>query len=530
MKRRDFLTSVPIALGGMTLKAYTSSPMLDMLTNSLTDTDHILVIIQLSGGNDGLNMVIPLDQYSTLSGLRSNILIPEQQVLKLSGTNGATGLHPAMTGLFDLYNNGRLGVIQNVGYPNFNYSHFTATDIWMSGIVGNQSNGSGWAGRYLNYEYPNYPVGFPNNTIPHPLAIRIGGNVGLGLQHMGVNMGISINNTNDPLNLTGSIYTDPAPADCRGDKLKYVREVQRQTDKFGDAVQDAATKGCNASNLYPTGAAPGASLAGALKTVAKLICGGLQTRIYWVSTGGFDTHSNQVNAGDHTQGTHANLLKGVSDSIAAFMDDLKYQGMANKVMGLTFSEFGRRIISNASGGTDHGAAMPMFVFGNPVNAGVYGSNPIIPAGATANTNLPMQHDFRSVYASILQDWFCIPQADLSKILLNNYQNINLVSNWDCIRNPQIRLRDQESGEVMLEAYPNPFVERTKLKFTADGGYTLIQVFDEEGDLIATPVDGDMLAGEQVVDLDLGYWPAGIYFCRLQVGGQQQVKTLVKVRG
>ena len=530
MKRRDFLRSVPLTLGGLSLKAYASSPMLDVLTNSLKDTDHVLVIVQLSGGNDGLNMVIPLDQYSVLSTKRSNILLPEQQVLKLSGTNDATGLHPAMNRMMEMWDEGRLNIIQNVGYPNFNYSHFTATDIWMSGIVGNQAAGSGWAGRYLNYEFPNYPVGFPNPTTPHPLAIRIGGNVGLGLQHMGVNMGVSINNTTDPLNLVGSIYTDPAPADCRGDKLSYIREVQRQTDKFGDVIEDAANKGCNVSPLYPTGSNPGASLANALKIVAKLICGGLQTKIYWVSTGGFDTHSSQVTASDHSTGNHANLLKGVSDSIYAFMDDMRYMGMSHRVLGMTFSEFGRRIVSNASVGTDHGAALPMFVFGNPVKPGLVGTNPIISASATANTNLPMQYDFRSVYASILQDWFCVPQSDLQQILLNNYQTLNVVDPWDCNRGPSIRLRDQASGEAVLDVYPNPFVERTKLKFTTEGGYALIQVFDEEGHLIATPVDTDLLAGEHTIDLDLGPATAGIYFCRLQVGSQQQVKTLVKVRG
>lgn len=530
MKRRDFLRSVPIALGGMSLKAYASSPMLDMLTNSLQNTDHILVIVQLSGGNDGLNTVIPLDQYSALSALRNNVLIPEDKVLKLSGTNDKTGLHPSMTRMLEMWDDGRLNIIQNVGYPNFNYSHFTATDIWMSGIVGNQTQGSGWAGRYLNYEFPNYPAGFPNTDVPHPLAISVGTQSGIGLQHMGINMGITINNTNDPLNLTGSIYTDPATADCRGDRLSYIREVQRQTDKFGDVILEAATRGCNVSGLYPTGTQPGTNLANALKIVAKLICGGMQTKIYWVNTGGFDTHATQVTASDHTLGTHANLLKGVSDAIYAFMDDVKYMGMSHKVLGMTFSEFGRRIVSNASGGTDHGAALPMFVFGNPVRPGMVGTNPVISPTSTANTNLPMQYDFRSVYASILQDWFCVPSADLSKVLLNNYQVLNVVDPWDCNRPPGIRLRDQEAGEPLLEIYPNPFVERTKIRFYADGGYTLIQIFDEEGHLVSTPIDNEMPLGEHTIDLDLGHAKTGMYFCRLQSGANQQVKTMVKVRG
>nr|HPJ52959.1 DUF1501 domain-containing protein [Flavobacteriales bacterium] len=343
MKRRDFLRSTSLAtLGGFTVRSF-SNPLVEALRSSTAD-DRVLVVVQLFGGNDGLNTVIPLDQYSLLSQFRNNVLIPDTQVLPLSGLP-ATGLHPAMTGIKDLWDDGKLSIVQGVGYPNPNFSHFRSTDIWETGADSNMVLDSGWLGRYLNMEYPNYPVGYPNTDVPDPLAIRIGGPVNLGLQHMGVNMGVAINNTDDPLNLVGSIYQDPVTADCKGEKLDFVRTVQRQTDEYGDVIEAAANAGCSMSSMYPTGNQPGAQLGQALKIVAQLICGGLKTRIYWVSDTGFDTHAQQVVDNDHTQGMHADLLQGVSDAIRAFQDDLEQIGIEDQVLGMTFSEFGRRIYS-----------------------------------------------------------------------------------------------------------------------------------------------------------------------------------------
>ncbi|HEX5625503.1 MAG TPA: DUF1501 domain-containing protein [Saprospiraceae bacterium] len=531
MKRRSFIQSVPVAVGGMTVTAYGSSPLLSALTTSLTETDRVLVIVQLAGGNDGLNTVIPLDQYASLSktSIRENVLIQEDKVLKLSGTNNATGLHPAMTRLYDLYNNGKLSVIQGVGYPRFNYSHFRATDIWMTGADSTEYLNSGWAGRYLANEFPNFPVGFPNSNMPDPLAIRIGGNVVLGLQNQGVPMAISITNTNDPLNLTGSLFQDPVLSNYMGKELAYVREVQRQTDKYGDSVKAAADKGKNLSTLYPKTGEPGQALGAQLAIVAKLISGGSKTRIYWLSTGGYDTHSGQVTASDHSTGAHANLLKGLSDAIGAFMDDVKLLGVDNRVSGMTFSEFGRRIISNASGGTDHGAAQPMFVFGNTVVPGVVGVNPTIDPNSNASSNLPMQYDFRSVYASILSDWFCVEPSDLEQILLRNYQKIPILDPTNCIPT-SVHDQNNRIGENLVYAYPNPFVQYTRIKFESKGGHTLVQIINNEGSVIKTLLDADMAAGKYDIECDLEDAPAGIYYVRLQNQVLQQVKTLMKVEG
>ncbi|MBP6391605.1 MAG: DUF1501 domain-containing protein [Flavobacteriales bacterium] len=527
MKRRNFLRSMSMAtVGGFTVRGF-SNPMLAPLLNGVGE-DRVLVVVQLYGGNDGLNTVIPIDQYSLLSQFRNNMLIPETDVLALSGTNGATGLHPSMTGMQNLWNDGKLSIVQAVGYPDPNFSHFRSTDIWETGADANQLLDSGWAGRFLNMEYPNYPVGFPNTNMPDPLAIRVGGPVGAGLQHMGVSMGAAIYNTDDPLNLTNNLYTDPATADCKGGKLDFVRTVQRQTDLYGDVIHNAAVPGCNLSTLYPTGTQPGAQLAQALKIVAQLICGGLKTKIYWVSDQGFDTHAQQTDANDPTIGAHADLLKGVSDAIAAFQDDVQLLGIADRVLGMTFSEFGRRVMSNASGGTDHGAAAPMFLFGTQVMPGILGDNPEISPNTTFSTNVPMQYDFRSVYASVLRDWFCMTQTDVDTVLLNTYQPLAVVDPAGCL-GIGIHEANQGAGISLLDAYPNPFTERTTITFTSEGGRVALHVFDEQGRVVKVLRNEDLPIGTFTVDCDLGDQPAGVYYCRLQNGRKQQMKSLLKVR-
>ncbi|MBK7553602.1 MAG: DUF1501 domain-containing protein [Flavobacteriales bacterium] len=527
MKRRTFLRSAgAVTVGGMAVRGF-SNPLMSALAKSAAE-DRVLVVIQLFGGNDGLNTVIPIDQYSLLSQFRSNVLIDQADVLVLSGTNGATGLHPAMTGMQDLWNDGKLNIVQGVSYPDPNFSHFRATDIWETGADSNQVLDSGWTGRYLNNEFPNYPNGFPNVDMPDPLAIRVGGSAGPALHHMGISMAVAINNTDDPLSLVGNVYQDPVTADCKGAKLDFLRTVQRQADEYGDVIEAAAQSGCNLSTLYPTGNAPGAELAQALKIVAQLICGGLKTKIYWVSEQGFDTHAQQVNSNDHSVGVHANLLKGVSDSIHAFQDDLNLLGLEDRVIGMSFSEFGRRIMSNGSGGTDHGSALPMFFFGTQILPGMLGTNPVIPANTGVNTNLAMQYDFRSIYASVLTDWFCLPPAEVDTILLNTYQPLALVDPAGCL-GIGIHEANQASGTSVLEIYPNPFTENTAVTFTSNGGRAMVQVFNEQGQLLTTLKNETLPAGKYTVDCNLGPLPAGVYYCRLQNEGVQQVKSMLKVR-
>jgi uncharacterized protein (DUF1501 family) len=524
MKRRDFIRStgtgavLPAVINGLSLKAFAEDSPLHVLLSNSTETDHVLVIVQLSGGNDGLNMVLPRDNYSAYYNARTNIAIPEAKILALNKFDN-TGLNPAMKSMQTLFNDGKLGIVQAVGYPQPNFSHFRATDIWMSAADSTQVLTSGWGGRYLNYEYPNFPIGYPTSTMPDPLGIQIGSVTSLTFQGPAVNMGMSISNPTSFYNLLNGVE-DPAPATPAGKELKYVRLVSKQTQQYTTVVKDAAAK-VTVQGTYPANN----SLADQLKIVARLVKGGLKTRLYMVSYGGFDTHSLQVNPADTTIGTHANLLKNISDAIKAFQDDLKGLGVDDRVVGMTFSEFGRRIKSNSSGGTDHGAAAPMILFGKNVTNAVWGNSPALPANATVNDNIPMQYDFRSIYASLLENWLCVKNSDLQSIMLKNFQNIPLVNSSMCKN-----VAPNTGGTNLITNYPNPFTSSTRITFITQGGHTLIQIMDTLGRVLSTPVDQDYpQAGTYSIPLDSGALPSGVYYARLQNGTIQQVRTMMKVR-
>lgn len=524
MKRRDFLrTTLPAAvlpsvINGFSLKSFAADSPLALLLGGGTNNDHVLVIVQLQGGNDGLNMVIPKDEYSDYYNARSNVAIAENRILALSG-NDKTGLHPSMTGIQSLYNEGKLGIVQSVGYPQPNFSHFRATDIWMTGSDSNQVLNNGWGGRYLDYEYPNFPNGYPNSSMPDPLGIQIGSVTSVMFQGPGVSMGMSLSNPTTFYNLISGVE-DPAPNTPAGKELKYVRLVAKQTSLYAEVVKSAALN-VTTQATYPANN----SLGDQLKIVARLVKGGLKTKIYMVSYGGFDTHSLQTTATDTATGNHANLLKNVSDAIKAFQDDLKFLGVEDRVMGFTFSEFGRRIKSNSSSGTDHGAAAPLFVFGKNARQNVHGTNPAIPATVTVNDNIPMQYDFRSVYATMLQDWLCVKNADLQQVMLQNFQNLPLVNTAACST-----VVPNTSGVTLIDNYPNPFTSSTTIRFNTAGGHTLVQIIDTSGRVIATPVDRDFsLAGNYTVAFNSGALPSGVYYARFQNGAVQQVRSMLKVR-
>jgi uncharacterized protein (DUF1501 family) len=524
MKRRDFIKTtgtgavLPAVINGFYLKAFGEESPLNTLLASATETDHVLVIVQLSGGNDGLNMVLPRDNYSAYFNARTNIAIPEKKILALNKFNN-TGLHPSMTGMQTLFNDGKLGIVQAVGYPQPNFSHFRATDIWMSAADSNQVLTSGWGGRYLNYEYPNFPNGYPNSSMLDPIGIQIGSITSLTFQGPAVNMGMSISNPTSFYNLLNGVE-DPAPNTPAGKELKYVRLVSKQTQQYATVIKNAAAN-VPTQGIYPANN----SLADQLKIVARLVKGGLKTRLYMVSYGGFDNHSLQVNATDTTIGTHATLLKNVSDAIKAFQDDLKNLGVDERVVGMTFSEFGRRIKSNSSVGTDHGAAAPMILFGKNVTNAVWGNNPSIPANTTVNDNIPMQYDFRSVYASLLENWLCVKNSDLQTIMLKNFQSIPLVNSATCKN-----VIPNTTGITLITNSPNPFTSSTTIKFNTAGGHTLIQIMDTLGRVLSTPVDKDYSqAGTYTIPFNSGSLPSGVYYARLQNGSTQQVRTMLKVR-
>lgn len=428
MKRRDFIKSVaPLAVvpffsNKLFAAAYTPS-VLDAETAFLavnTNNDRVLVVVQLTGGNDGLNTIFPMDQYSNLMAARSNMLMPDTAPLVLGSSQ--TAIHPAMTGLKSLFDEQKLTIVQNVGYASPNFSHFRATDIWNTGSNSTEILSTGWAARYLEYAFPGYPDAYPSTAMPDPLAVQIGSNLSLGLQGNQVSTGQTV-----PTSFNGNItslttYRNATnPGGNMGTELSFLRDQQLAANQYAQRIVATWNAGTNQATYAATSSS---NIAQQLKIVARLIKGGLKTKIFWVSIGSFDTHANQVVASDKTTGTHANLLRSLSDAIRAFQTDLQLMGLEDRVVGLTYSEFGRRVRSNGSIGTDHGTASPMFVFGSKVNGGIIGSNPVIPASTTTSTQVAMEFDYRSIYASVLQNWFCVPQAQAETILGNNAISLN----------------------------------------------------------------------------------------------------------
>jgi uncharacterized protein (DUF1501 family) len=476
------------------------------------------VIIQLNGGNDGLNTVLPINQYGQYYNARTNIAIPEKKILKLNGFD-ATGLHPSMTAMQKLFNEGQLDVVQAVGYPQPNFSHFRATDIWMSGSDSNQYLNTGWLGRFLDNNYPGFPDNYPNEVDTDPLAIQIGSITSLTCQGPIVNMGMSISDPSAFYNLFDA-SEQPVPNTNAGYELSFIRRISKQTNKYATRIK-AASDAVKQQVTYPN-----TSLANQLKIVARLIKGGLKTKIYLVNYGGFDTHAAQAVATDTATGTHANLLGAVSEAIGAFQNDIKNQEIEDRVIGMTYSEFGRRIKSNASGGTDHGAAAPLFLFGKNVRGGVFGENPTIPANATVGDNVPYQHDFRTIYNSILKNWFCVKDADNQEIMLKQFPTLNLINASACA----VELKNPVFGKnTMIVAYPNPFSNLSRIEFKTEGGHTLVQLLDTSGTVIRLLVDATYsYAGMNSVTLIASDLKPGVYYIRIQNGIHQYVKTIIKM--
>jgi hypothetical protein len=313
--------------------------------------------------------------------------------------------------------------------------------------------------------------------------------------------------------------TEPEPDTPMGNELTYLRAVARTTNKYATVIEAAAAKVTQQYTGYPANN----ELAAQLKTVARLVAGGLKTKVYMVSTGGFDTHGGQVNAGDTTTGGHAHLLGQLSDAITAFMKDCQLLGVDKQVLGMTFSEFGRRIVSNGSLGTDHGAAQPVFIFGNAAQTGVLGTNPDL-SSTNVESNLPMQYDFRSVYSSILRDWFCVQPSDVSTMLLKNYQYLPFVKNSAC-GNTYTDLNNL--GNSLISNYPNPFTSGTTITFKTNGGHTLVQILDVAGRLVRVPVDQDYPQGTYTITVNTSALAHGVYYARLQNQSVQQVRTMLK---
>jgi uncharacterized protein (DUF1501 family) len=424
-----------------------------------------------------------------------------------------------MSKLQSMYKDGKIGIVQNVGYAQPNFSHFRSIDIWLTGADYGEVLQTGWLGRYLDQEYPGFPTGYPSASMPDPIAIQIGSAVTLGLQGQNGNMGMAFSDPTAFSNvITGA--TGNVPNTRAGHELGYLRSVGTQLQAFATPVKNAATKGKTLSPQWPNGGTN--SLADQLRIVAQLIAGGLKTKIYVVNLGGFDSHTDQRKGQDP-------LLLMLSNAVSAFQDELKLNAIEDRVIGMTFSEFGRRIKSNDSGGTDHGTAAPLFVFGTQVVPGVTGNNPVLPANATVDDNLAMEFDFRQIYASVLKEWLSASDAEITNTLLKQYTTLPIIK-------PQSGVSTEASPEPLSlsQNYPNPsggsgLPSATNITFRTPGGQTTLRVIDIRGEVVSTLVDGNVATGEQTVTLPTGNLAAGTYLYRLEWASESIVKQMVVLR-
>ncbi|MEI8135616.1 MAG: DUF1501 domain-containing protein [bacterium] len=557
MKRRDFLKSLPIGVAAAAVpftvgglfsgKAFGRSPAFDALLNSQTGTDNILVIINLQGGNDGLNTVIPFNDPIYRSKRADIGYVKGSEISGLTYTiRGDLALNPPLgSDFYNLYKAGKLAVIQNVGYANPDRSHFRATDIWNTASDSNIIVSSGWMGRFLETQVsPNYPLDVQKGD--DPVAIQIDYSTSLSFQGSRSVMASAVY---DPSNYKGATnYTDdPVLNNNYGSELGYVRAILTEADVYGQRFTEIFGKPDATKNIatYPTGN----SLATQLQKVAWCIKGGLKTRVYFVTLGGFDTHVNQFTK-DPAQGQGL-LHKYLGEAIAAFQSDIEALGFGDNVLGMTYSEFGRRVNQNGSQGTDHGTAAPMFLFGKQVNGEVYGRHPNLtpntpsdPTSLDQYGDLTAQFDFRQVYAALLTQWFGL-NDNLRKTILNKPE-VTTTSDFtdgsngfkfpvngsglmqNLISNPAvISVADPAGASFELNPNnPNPFRGVTTINFAlSEGGYALVEVFDSRGTLIATLVNGYVGRGKNQVVFDARSLPSGSYFVRLDYQGKIRTQQI-----
>lgn len=572
MKRRNFikklsLATIPFTLGGIPIRLMAENSLTRMAGQSTND--RVLIILQLHGGNDGLNSIIPVEAYDLYYQWRANIAIPAKNSLRKMipldsslPSAAQVGLHPDMIAMKDLYDRGRMAVVQGVSYKNNNGSHFRGRDISFMGGGFDDYFSSGWVGRYLQQEFAPqiYPNDFPNAEMKDPLAIEMGSDVSL-IFHQEGNIPTSIS-LNDPQSFAQLVedlegFNDEG-IDPRGKpplalndspygkELNWILGLEDKSEDYAERLyevfQNAPATSITYPERYPFNAPRGSmrnGLTPQLQLIARLLDGGgpglgVKTKVFLVKMGGFDTHAEQVESYDPTMGQHAALMYHIASAMKAFQDDLKARGLEDRVLTVTTSEFGRRVRANGSYGTDHGTGAPVMIFGKGVQPGVVGTVPDL-----NKENVEMQFDYRQVYANLLRDWMLVDENKINtdiffKDFLNgpkedgsgNYEPLPLAT--------QIISGVQENfinNRFNLEdCYPNPATEFTTIKFKINTTHHVtLSLSDNQGRLIQTLLQEERNEGEHEIRVHVQDLPVGIYFYELKTGFFQETKKLIVVR-
>jgi len=542
MKRRNFIknlslaASAPIMFNGVPVK---------MMANAMTDIlrsmngDRVLVMIQLAGGNDGLNTLIPINQYDKYHEFRSNIAIPDSGTRRFIDldptlpTDQLIGLHPDMISVKELYDDARALFIQNVGYDNMDLSHFRGRDIMFMGGGTEDYYNSGFMGRYLDDIYPGYPDSFPNETMPDPLGLEFGYTQSLLFHRSeGIPAGIAITDPDTFYQLVTGVGGDPPsyiPDSYAGDELSYLMDIETKSNQYADRLKEVYDKGINSPNVsypenYPLPAPQqikNNELSWQLKNIARLLSGGIKTRIFLVKIDGFDTHAEQVEAEDTTTGVHGALLYHLSGAVKAFMDDLKELGIEERVITVTTSEFGRRVHSNASLGTDHGKAAPVFLFGSGLKPGVIGSNSDLLN--LDDGNLVHNYDYRQIYTSLLMDWM---GADFETIVKTKFDPF-IDTRLDIIGSHFGLSENKINNFQILTIGPNPTNSYTTVRYERNNTLPInLTISTLSGKVIRRTQLSDGNPGIQEERLNFEGVTPGYYILNFISGGQKVSKKLL----
>lgn len=403
--RRDFLKTTSLIGMGTVIPTFLAKTALAAPTTGAKDT--ILVVIQMTGGNDGLNTVIPFKDDNYYS-YRPTIKIPKDSVRKI---NDSLGLHPAMEGMAGLLEDKALCVVQGVGYPNPSQSHFRSMDIWQAASTAETLN-EGWIGKALkSVNNPAFHVAGANESAPLALTgapVRVPSITSIEDFQLKMTAATGADKKDQKEVIQGAVKNNG-----QSGLLDFVSKTALNTYASSEKLQELA-KSYQAKVPYPQQN----PLANRLKLCAQLIDAGLGARIFYVSIDNFDTHANQGGQ----IGTHANLLTQLSGAITAFYKDLAARGHKDRLMIMTFSEFGRRAKENGSKGTDHGSGAPMFLVGGKVKAGVVGNHPDLTKLEMGN--LKHEIDFRQVYASVLEQWLGVKSKD---VLGGEYKPVEILA-------------------------------------------------------------------------------------------------------
>lgn len=402
--RREFLRRSGSGLGlialGSVAPAFLTRSALASVPEPGRDRS-ILVLIQLAGGNDGLNTVVPF-QDDNYHRLRPTLALEKADIHRLTDN---LALHPACGPMAELHREGLLSIVQNVGYPNPNRSHFRSMEIWETASGSNEFLTTGWAGRFFD----NCCQGMPEEPGSDPLGVSIGNDLpDVFLSSEDHNIFSLNENSRRAASGNKTLLDAYAHAEAPDGNAGYLQHT------FMNALVTEQRLHQRLRDYRPAAAYPDTGLANKLRTVAGLIAAGLQTRVFFVSHGGFDTHAGQLNR-------HQQLLAELAGAMHAFQSDLRANKLDQQVLTMTFSEFGRRPSENASAGTDHGTAAPLFIMGSNLKGPIVGQAPDL--NLRPNQDLTFSTDFRSVYATVLERWF---QADSSTVLGEKFQPLPFI--------------------------------------------------------------------------------------------------------